>query len=154
MSYPLIKQFVLTKDGKTYVFRVFDDHTGCKPPWEEEDGHGPVRHLYAHYGIKGLKHPGERVLHQDGRNYWLYNWQGAARLARTEWGAKDINEAVQADFDYLKSFLQGDWHYVGVGYVEVEADGTFPEENGPYYRNAVWGFESTSDFHEIANELV
>jgi hypothetical protein len=86
-------------DGHRFEMRIeHDDSMGA--PWEEHDGHGPVRVVRAYYGLKdtGKKRPGERVLHQSGGDYWLYDWQAACRLARKDgWDADPIGEPSRVE---------------------------------------------------------
>lgn len=112
MSYEPFETYTL--DGcKVEYFYDEDD----SPPWEREDGHGPVRfcHLLYH------KARGERILHQDRHTIWLYDWQAACKKARQEgWDALPYGEpgkierAVQADFDHLQAYLKENWQYIGV----------------------------------------
>jgi hypothetical protein len=93
------------------------------PPWQNSDGHGPVRAIND-LG-RELKRPGERVLWGEHNTTWLYDWQAACKMAREQgWNAepydapKRVERAVNADYDYLRSYLRGDWGYV---VVKVEA---------------------------------
>ena len=124
------------------------------PPWETEDGHGPVRDSHA-----ADKRPGERVLFKDRHTHWFYDWQAATKMARKDgWNVKPydapnrIERAVQADFDRLRRWLNNDWCYVGVC-VEVidENDAPLTEK----YEHALWGIESDCDDYiaEVAREL-
>lgn len=106
-------------EGATFVADIVYDDT-AEMPWDREEGHAPVRYAQVPYGSRRPhKEPGERILHTDGRDCWLYDWQGGCRLARRDgWRASaddpSIEHAVQADFDRLRGFLRGDWHYVGI----------------------------------------
>jgi hypothetical protein len=120
-----------------------DDH---EAPWECEDGHGPVRHVRS----RDDKRAGERIMpsHTDG--YWLYDWQEASKLAKRDgWGGDD---PVQADFDRLRGWLNGDWQYIGVCVALID------EHDRPItdkYEHALWGIESDCDSYlkEVALEL-
>ena len=123
-------------------------------PWERADGHGPVRTQSRGWGHIS-KYPGERVLHTTRHTVWLYDWQAACRLARKDgWNAEPydapnrIQRAVQADFDYLRRWLQDDWWYVGV---RVCREGQYEGR----YANTLWGIESDADdyIREVAEEL-
>lgn len=138
--------------GIKFVVHVKADDRN-EAPWENEDGHGPVRVLC--HALDGNKRPGERVLWQDGRTRWLYDWQAAIATAKQDgWDAEPIGQgtpgeraarAVQADFDRLRAWLRGDWWYVGVCVRRAD-------DNTP---NALWGIESDSpEYHaEVAREL-
>lgn len=134
-------------------FRVFIEYDDSQAyPWDEEDGHGPIRNVRS----RDEKRPGERILHTERGTVWLYDWQAACKLARTDgWNAAPydapnrIERAVQADFDRMAGFLRESWCYVGVCVTLASAD---PETR---YRNALWYIESDSpEYHEtIAREL-
>lgn len=130
-------------------FRVHIEHDDdADAPWDREDGHGPVliRHAVD-------KKPGERILHQDRGTYWLYDWQEACVIARRDgWGPDGIEEAVQADFDRLRRWLNDDWCYVGVC---VTVEGEDGEPVPDKYAHALWGIESdcTDYIEEVAKEL-
>jgi len=141
--------------GCTFEFTVHDDNDQGAP-WEQCDGHGPVREVRAYYNHPE-KRPGERILHQDGRTYWLYDWQAACKLAREDkWNAEPfdapnrIERAVQADFDYLRGWLSGQWNYVGVG-VQMDDDDMSQGE----FEFALWGIESSEREYikQVAREL-
>lgn len=136
-----------------------DDHGH---PWDEEDGHGPVR--YVRGAITLTKRCGERVLKSDRWGAWLYDWQKAAKLARQDgWNAEPfdaphrIQRAVQADFDRMRGYLNDDWGYVGVCVILLDADGA---EATDRYDNALWGIESDCKVyheevaHQLADEIV
>jgi hypothetical protein len=75
--------------GLTFAVSIVPDaHHG--EPWKESDGHGPVRFVR---GVSAAteKRPGERVLHHSRDGAWLYDWQGAAALAKRDgWGLCDV----------------------------------------------------------------
>jgi hypothetical protein len=145
--------------GKTFVALVqYDEDSG--PPWEQCDGHGPVRCVAARYQ-RVAKRPGERVLHQDRHRAYLYDWQTATKQARKDgWDAAPhgapgrIERAVQADFDRLRGWLADDWHYVGVSVRMLGPDGTPVQATGAY-DYALWGIESDAEGYilETAMEL-
>lgn len=140
---------------------VVDFDTGA--PWENCDGHGPVRRTNSRHadGVSD-KRPSERPLNHAGRNdyQFYYDWQAACKLARADsWNAKpydaagQVNRAVLADFEYLKSWVNSDWHYAG-------AIVTLLDREGEELKNdSCWGFETLNDYHvtagrEIAADLV
>ena len=79
-----------TRGGRNFRISIHHD-SDMGAPWDEHDGHGPVRSVSARYGLRhrGIKRPGERVLHNDRNGTWLYDWQGKppaswpARMAGT-----------------------------------------------------------------------
>lgn len=140
-----------TDDGFTVRVEYHYDYDAGSP-WEHDEGHGGVRIVHAHYG-RPQKRPGERVLHSDRWCHWLYDWQGACKKARAEgWNAKPydaparIERAVQADFDYLRGWLNDDWHYAGIIVTVCDATGVQPVDD------ACWGFETLNDYHETAGQ--
>lgn len=152
-----IKQFQFAHEGRNYVARVFRDEVGIGAPWDEHDGHGPVRQASV-----STKRPGERIMFQDMGTAYLYDWQAACELARKDgWNAEPheapnrIERAVQADFDRMRAWVNDEWYWVGVGIVAVNDEGEFSDDDSDYYANALWGIESDSpDYHrEVACEL-
>lgn len=156
-------------DGDTFIrggvrFRVHIEHDDdSDAPWDREDGHGPVRtdSNWRHWQPQKQpqKRPGERVLHRNRGCVWLYDWQAACKLARSDgWNAKPydapyrIERAVQNDFDRLRRWLSDDWWYIGVCVVPLDADGC---DIGSKYDHALWGIESDACGYltEVANEL-
>lgn len=139
--------------GLTFQVEVVDDDDP-RPPWNIFDGHGPVRHKWK-YGRHVSKRPGERILHVDCDVVYLYDWQAACAKARKEgWNAKPydapnrIERVVQADFDYLRDYLRGEWYYVGVC-VALMNDGE------SLANRSLWGIESNADKYigEVARDL-
>ena len=139
-------------------------------PWDENDGHGPVREAsYRGYRYP-TKEPGERVLWSDRGDALLYDYAGAMKLAeRDGWGlspeataklaaklgrapkAGEIRaQAVEHDFNYLRGYANGDWSYVGVIVTLLDTDGDDTDES-----ESLWGVESScSDYiNETAAEL-
>jgi hypothetical protein len=82
--------------GLTFLLTSEQD-TDHGAPWEEEDGHGPVRELCragyssnGHYRNMG-KGPGE-IAFSSGERYatiYAYDVQAATKTARAEWGLSD-----------------------------------------------------------------
>lgn len=140
--------------GLEFTFSLLVDDMS-EPPWEREDGHGPVRAAWAPCGLRGagIKRPGERVIHWDGRTGYLYDWQAACKRARTDgWDAEPygapnrIERAVRADMDRMRKFLQGLWWYAGI---EVKC------KQHPELTDSVFGYESDQkrDYETAAREL-
>ena len=141
------------KHGMQFKVHIEPDDDG-EAPWERSDGHGPVRHMR-----RSEKRPGERPLIKDRDGTWLYDWQAACKLARKDgWNAEPygapnrIERAVQADFDFLRGWLNDDWYYVGVCVSLLDKNG---EDATEKYENAIWGIESNSDdcIGEVADDL-
>jgi hypothetical protein len=142
--------FIFEHKGRQFVARVHRDED-MMAPWDEHDGHGPVRLL----GRNESKRPGEVLM---GRRY-AYGWAEALVIAeRDGWNAEPYDapnraeRAVRADFERLSAWLRDDWHWVGISVAPLGPDGEVPEET---YDNALWGIESDSpDYHrEVAAEL-
>jgi hypothetical protein len=126
---------VLDIDGFMVRVNYWDDYDQ-DPPWVRDDGHGSIRFVRS----RDMKRPGERPMRSDSRELALYDWQGACKKAREEqWGPGAIEEAVQADFDFLQGFLMNNWSYVGI---------TVTLELFPQYEDTCGGFESYNDYHE------
>ena len=98
----------------------YDDHFGA--PWVEHDGHGEIRESSSRYGRPDKK-PGEVIIHQSRGNYWLYDFAGAVKKAKSEgWGIEKsegltpnqvAEAAARADLNYCRGWLQDDWHWAG-----------------------------------------
>jgi len=156
-----------TIELKGLIFRVeikHDDSLGC--PWDEHDGHGPVRNISA----DDPKAPGERVMYKARHRQWLYDHAEAMRIAKRDvWGMSDEDRAafkkntgreptpgeialaaVQRDFDHLRGFASGEWGWCGVVVTLLDVDGNATDET-----ESLWGIESNSyDYHkEVAREL-
>jgi hypothetical protein len=140
--------------GFKIVVRVeHDDDHG--PPWEEEDGHGPV----SEWRDADSKRPGERVLVRHHGSARFYDMQEAIRIAKQDgWDAPPYDEgtkgqraarAVEADFQYLKGWCDDRWYYVGV-IVELQ-----DEDGNEIDRDSLWGIESVDEnyLNETAREM-
>jgi hypothetical protein len=157
-------QFPIEVNG--LKFRVAIEADDCKgPPWNEQDGHGPVSDWTSRD-----KRPGERVLNHDGRSYRYYDWAEAVRIAKRDgWGIGDAARtelvralgreptqrevaaaAVEADFARLRAWCNDEWYWVGVVVTLLDVDG---DDTGE--RESCWGIESDSpDYHaEVAHDL-
>ncbi len=112
----------------------FHYDNGCMGyPWKEHDGHGSIRQVSTRYG-RPEKRPGERVIHSDRGEWWLYDVQGAIRTARADgWGLADdalaalraklgraptpgeiAAASVERDIDYCTGWLTGRYFWCGV----------------------------------------
>lgn len=150
-------------NGRQYAVEIQHD-PDYGPPWEEEDGHGPISDWTTR-----AKRPGERVLHSDRHSRRFYDWQEAMAIAKRDgWGlapaevaklAADLGrqptrgeitaEAVRRDFEHLRAWCNDDWHYVGVVVRQADACRCC----GP--RASLWGIESDAGDYlaEVAQEL-
>lgn len=156
MDYPIQTQTIEHLGVTVRVDYFHDSDRGC--PWDECDGHGPVRKSSHRHGVNwstnGDKKPGERPLNCPDRNEYqfYYDWQQAMKIAKRDgWNAAPYDapnkalRAVQADFDSLRGFLNDEWCYVGIVCTVLDAEG---EETTD--ADSCWGFETLDDYHETA----
>lgn len=146
--------FSVTKGRYEMTARIEHDDVS-DAPWEREDGHGPVTEW-----TTTAKAPGQRVLCCDGKSRLLYDFAEAVRIARKDrWDAPPYGEgtrgqraarAAEADFQRLRDWCNGQWHYVGV-VISVTSDGEEIDTNAA----SLWGIESDCREYllEIAREL-
>jgi hypothetical protein len=166
-----------TFEHEGFTFKVkFEYDPDADRPWENCDGHGPVREVQMGDHGHPNKRPGERILNRNPsrREYiWAYDWAEACRLAKKDgWDAAPYGEvdsrsrverAVKADFDFLAGWVNDDWQYIGVIVTlmvpELDDDG---DETGDYEKHdglefmgedALWNVEGTDDYRtEVAYE--
>lgn len=135
---------------------VIDQDHGS--PWDEEDGHGPVSDWTTRN-----KRPGELVLCEDGSSRRYYDLAAAMKLARRDgWGCVSASVdttgmtpkqlasiAAREDYEHLRAWCNGDWHYVGV---VVRPKGTC-KLCGP--SESLWGIESGDSEYikQVAKDL-
>ena len=134
------------RDGFALVATVHVDDRQS-PPWEEEDGHGPVSDWTTREPNEG-----ERVLCVDRQSRRYYDVAEALVIAQRDgWGPDTPEAAVAADFARLKAWCDDDWWYVGVAVtvrkLDVQLTGDFD--------HALWGIESDAEGYlgEVAEEL-
>lgn len=149
--------FEFELEGVLFEARIYADED-ADAPWDNEEGHGPVRCVR-----RGeQKRPGERPLHNDRGDVWLYDWAEACKLARKDgWNAPPydapnrIERAVQADFDRMRTFLSGYWGYVGIGVALAGDDDAPAPSDGDFFENALWGVASDDNAYlrEVAEDL-
>lgn len=153
------------KGRRFLVSMHFDDDSS--PPWEREDGHGPVR--YCEDGEPLQR--GETVLYDLPRGRYVYNFGAALVQAfREGWGLcpEDVQalaarlgkkptkgqiraEAVRKDMAYVRGWAADHWFYMGVC-VQILGPDDEPEDDE--FAQAVWGVESCGDhWQEIAASL-
>lgn len=142
-------------DGFELTATIHQDED-TTPPWQREDGHGPVSGWTA-----SPKGPGDLVLHQAGRMARRYDFKEACRIAlRDGWGPVLEGEtpkaraarAARADFETLHTWCADLWTYVGVA-VTVTRNGVRLTGR---YEHSCWGIESTADDYlvTVANDLL
>ena len=136
--------------------------TDCGAPWDESDGHGPVRRA----SDARDKRAGERLL-TDGTgryerlgNPHFYDFAEACRIARRDgWGCDcagphgsaraQAAHAAEMDFHYLQRWCRGDWEYVTVTVALIDAQG---EEAG---RDSLGAVESAGEhWRDVAAEMI
>jgi hypothetical protein len=146
-------------DGFTVRAIICDDRDSG-PPWQEEDGHGPVSDWTSRN-----KRPGERTLVQDHGSRRFYDFAEAVKIARRDrWGpvleGKSAGEiaaaAVERDFKALKAWCNDEWHYVGVRLAVFRAGVPMAS-----HAASLWGIEANypdgdgnAYLTEVANELL
>ncbi len=125
-------------NGHTITLRWFyDEDSG--PPWENEDGHGPVSDW-----TRRDPNPGEIVLSQDHGSYRYYDMREAVKIAKRDgWDCKPYGQgtkaerakrSAQADFDHLHRWATDQWWYCGY---QIQIEGTDWEDS-------LWGIDSES----------
>ncbi len=153
-----------TREGFEIIARIVRDDDGT-PPWDREDGHGPVSEWTSR-----SKEPGERVLAEDRhgvRRY--YGFAEAVRLARRDgWRALDepdpmtsgrtpgqvTERAAAQDFETLRAWWADEWFYCGI-VLSVSRSGVMLDDHAA----SLWGIEANhpgSDnayLTEVAEEL-
>lgn len=148
--------------GRDFVFSVKFEHDACAgTPWENSDGHGPV----SEWTCRG-KRPGELVLNSERYSKRYYDFAEAVRIAKRDgWDTEPYNtdqritraqqaaRAAMADYEYLRSWCNDEWHYVGVTVTLLDEDG---EETS--ISDSLWSVETLGDYHHeqarlIADEL-
>lgn len=159
----------ITVQKRTFEVRFYYDGDRGRP-WENSDGHGPVRELRS----REDKRPGERIM-TSGEHHsyvWAYDVQAATKLAKKDgWGLSDksraalvaslkreptkgeiVAAAVAHDFEFLNGWVNDDWHYMGVAMLPVDKHGVVDESDE--YAHAVWGIESDGEYwREVAEDL-
>lgn len=163
-----IESFIFSHDGKTYLAEVYPDECG-EAPWEKWNVHGVV----SGWDTRS-KRPGECILSgKYARGSCLfYDVQETMKKARADgWGLSEpalaklceslgrpatrgevIAAAVRADFELLRGWCDGEWHYVGICVRALGDDGTVI---GEPFDHALWGIESVDAAYirEVAAEL-
>lgn len=145
---------VFERGGFTIKARTeYDDDS--TPPWERANGHGPVSEWTTRN-----KEPGERVLVSDRSAKRYYDVAEAMAIAKRDgwgWPGEGLTKgqraaaAVESDFQFLRSWCNDEWHYVGV-ILSVEKNGVELDRHAA----SCWGVEDndSSYLQQIAEEMV
>lgn len=159
---------VFEYEGNRFVFKTEHDFDS-DPPWEREDGHGPVsgwkRHPFG-VGSKPPKAPGELILHWDHGSYRTYDFQSAVKIAKRDgWDSppyktgtkgEQAARAAMADYENLRAWCNDEWNYIGVIVYLADDDGEPMKEHSA----SLWGIESNAGEYletvarELADEIV
>ena len=148
-------------DGFACTATVYRD-TDHGAPWDAEDGHGPVSEW-----TRRRKRAGELVLCEDRGSRRYYDFAEACRIARRDgWRLRPehpsdkepcvASEAARADFEYLRTWCNNEWHYVGVDVTVSKAGINLTGQ----YRYALRGIEcnvpgsDNSCLRDVANDLL
>ena len=153
-----------------------DDAT---PPWDRSEGHGVVSEWTTRDKL-----PGERVLSEDRGSKRFYDVQETQKTAlRDGWGLSPDNlaklerelgrkptrrqiaaRAVEMDFEFIQSWCNDSWEYVGVCLFVMPRDGEYrdPEQyaqSEPFAETesfALWGVESCASNYipEVISDLL
>lgn len=161
-----MEQIQVIVGGREFTFKVTvetDMHHGA--PWEEEDGHGPVTGWE-----RRDKLPSELVLCEDRGMRLFYDYAEACRIAlRDGWGIDPDRleewteragreptkrqiaaSAALHDYEYLRSWCNGEWHYVGVIVTLLDEDGEETE-----VCDSLWGInDSDPDYIRECARLI
>lgn len=158
-----------TFDYRGRSFTVHVNHDECMgAPWDEHDGHGPVRKSRQRDVYRCVKGPGERELWHERGDWLFYDWAEAIKIAKRDgWGMSREDQikfawkhwrcptkgeiaasAVERDFDYLRRWANDQWHWV---YVTVECDDELHGEQA----ESLGGLQSDDDAYivDVAFEL-
>ena len=126
-----------------YTVRVeFCPDDAGRLPWQEFDSHGDIRTASSWYGHLEKK-PGERIIHSERGDHWIYDVQGAIVKATHErWGIgpeetsklterlgrppsqrEVIARAVALDMDYCAGWLDGRYSWCVVWATVLDSAG-------------------------------
>lgn len=141
------------KDGHLYAVEWFYDQT-AEAPWKFSDCHGVV------IETRRKKHPHELKLSDNH----LYDLRATLEIAKRDgWGCEEqgltkaqaAELAVRKDFEYLKGWCDGSWHYIGITVARWDAVST-DQIQQQKNRAELWGIESDSeDYHkQVIDELI
>lgn len=120
--------------GGLHAIVKIEYDTDYNPPWENCDGHGVVSD-WEHCGEAN----GRWELCEDHYSRRYYDWKETLKIAKRDgWGTHngDLMEAVRSDYEYLRSWCNDTWYYVGV-VVEL-----YNEDDKLIAEDSCWGYES------------
>ena len=136
-------------DGLRFSVTIEPDHD-AGAPWDNMDTLGTVRDVYQPGFSHLQKEPGERVMHRERGEAWLYDYAGAVAKARKEgMSGPAAAEAADREFSYLRGWLRGSWCFVGVIVTLLDTEGNPTNES-----DALWGVDDAGDYvATIAEDL-
>lgn len=158
--------------GYTVRVEYFSDNHSRALPWEEFDGHGIIRHAYSAWGRPDKK-PGEKIIHSDRGDWWLYDVQASTEKARREkWGlaAEEVAKmaaklgraptqgeitaaAVARDADYCAGWLDGRYSWVCISAYVLGREGE--EVESDHLGGVEWDNHGGNEYaEECAGEVV
>lgn len=134
----------VTEEHEGYTIRIHCHvDTDMGEPWKEHDGHGIVSEW-----TRRKKEPGELILWEDHHSFLYYDFAETMKIAKRDgWsvdplkleGAETVGEkaakAVWSDYERLRAWCRGDWHWLGFT-SEIED----PEGN-QWESDSVWGYD-------------
>jgi hypothetical protein len=161
-------------EGFTFRVNVMQDYN-YDPPWEREEGHGPVSEWRSYrYSGRPDKCPGEVILVSEHFSARFYDFAETTRIAKRDgWGLGEeemrklekelgrkptrkqiVRRAVENDYEYLRRWCNDQWKYIGVVVTHIPDDAE-PDDVETDYMHALWGIESDSYdcIKEVAHEL-
>jgi hypothetical protein len=134
-------------NGRTFRVEIEHDDSG-QLPWENDcifDG------VVSDWESRG-KRPYEKILNQDRRLKRFFNVKRFIEVAKSHGcSGKEAHEQLERSFEYLRSWCNDQWSYVGVIVTLLDDDGA-PNED---YVQSLWGIESDAyDYlNQVAQEL-
>ena len=148
--YGPIDSFTFEHDGREYVAEIHADDSGT--PWDNCTPYATPQQSSRDYSGNVKKAAGEIVLHTGGRNEYsyVYPFAEAVRQLRKEGvSGQDAVKNVNAEVERFRSWLNDEWHYVGV---VVRLAGSCSKCGKS---ESLWGIESDCEdyIREVANEL-
>lgn len=139
--------------GKDLTFVVkFDYDADMGKPWENSDCHGVVTDW-----VSRDKLPGELVLNSGHSGKRFYDYAESCKIAlRDGWDAFPYNDGTEtkrqqaakaalSDYEYLRSWCNDEWQYMGVTVILLDDEG-----NETDVQDSLWGVENKDDAHETA----
>lgn len=122
------------KSGLAYHVAYYNDYD-MSAPHKEHDGHGVVETLsmsaedamdneYTTDDLR-MRLPLFRELVSDRGDYLYYDVIGSINKLVTVWGVAPEIAAEEADrdYEYLRGWYRGDWHWMCISVTKLDADG-------------------------------